>query len=333
MSPHLRKEKNCLNCGAFVEERYCTRCGQENVEIKESFGHLISHFISDLTHYDSKFLTTLKDLLIKPGFLTREYLAGKRAKYLHPIRMYVFVSFLYFLITLSFNDHEKQTEEAIAKTAAQNTRKQIIDSIRIMQSGGYGNPANAKIRDSVIKNILTRIDTNSVPDKDMIFFLNTSFRDLVAFDSSQRLLPEQKREKGLTPWLYRHWMNTVNLYGKNGTHDLILSRTAHFVPKMMFFLLPLFALLLKLFYDKKKYFYTDHLIFSLHFHTAVFLLFLIFSAENIQFLLAPVYLGLALRKTYGQSAFITVIKVIGLTVLYSIFILTGYFVLAVSALL
>src|SRR5450631_3113208 len=102
MNPHLRSEKNCLNCGAYVEERYCTRCGQENVEIKESFGHLISHFLSDLMHYDSKLLTTLKDLLFKPGFLTKEYLAGRRTRYLHPIRMYVFVSLLYFLVSWAF---------------------------------------------------------------------------------------------------------------------------------------------------------------------------------------------------------------------------------------
>src|ERR1700730_4948588 len=158
MNPHLREEKNCLNCGTYVEERYCTHCGQENIEIKESFRHLISHFFSDLTHYDSKLFTTLKDLIFKPGYLTNEYLAGRRVNYLHPIRMYVFVSFLYFLVTLSFNGLESKTEEAIAKTAAQNTRREIADSLRSMRLSGKNYLTNGKIRDSVIKNIIAKVD-------------------------------------------------------------------------------------------------------------------------------------------------------------------------------
>jgi hypothetical protein len=343
MNPHLREEKNCLNCGAYVEERYCTHCGQENIEIKESFRHLISHFFSDLTHYDSKLFTTLKDLLFKPGYLTNEYLAGKRANYLHPIRMYVFVSFLYFLVTLSFNGLENKTEETIAQTAAKNTRRQIADSLRNMLSSGERYSSNGKIKDSVIKNIIGKVDTSSGHKFDFTFLFSVNYQDLVAFDSAQRLLPEQKREKGLKSWMYHHWLNSINLYGKKGTIFRVMDRTEHFIPKLMFILLPLFALLLKLFYNRKKYFYSDHVIFSLHFHTAVFLIFLIFSiislffpafakdAQDFEFLLAIIYLGMALRRTYGQSSFITIMKVIGLTFLYSILILAGYIVLVISS--
>ncbi|HTB26485.1 MAG TPA: DUF3667 domain-containing protein [Puia sp.] len=345
MNPHLRSEKNCLNCGHYVEERYCTHCGQENVEVKESFRHLIGHFFSDLTHYDSKFFTSLKDLLFKPGYLTNEYLAGRRANYLHPIRMYVFVSFLYFLVTLSFNGLESKTEEAIAKTAEQNTRNQIADSLRIMLSIGEKNSINGKIKDSVIKNILAKIDTGTTHNIDFTFIFNVDYKSLIAFDSSQRLLPVQKRERGLKPWMYHRWLHTINLYGIKGTIFRVTDRTEHFIPKMMFVLLPLFALLLKLFYNKKKYYYSDHVIFSLHFHTAVFLIFLVFSiltllfhsfardAQNFEYLLVIIYLGIALRRTYGQSSFITILKAIGLTLLYSILILAGYVLLIISAFL
>jgi hypothetical protein len=83
---HLRKEKTCLNCGYPVHDKYCSHCGQLNAEPRQSFGHLLKHFFSDVTHWDSQFLTTIKDLIIKPGFLTREYEAGKRSSYLDPIR-------------------------------------------------------------------------------------------------------------------------------------------------------------------------------------------------------------------------------------------------------
>ncbi|MBP0577674.1 DUF3667 domain-containing protein, partial [Campylobacter jejuni] len=76
--------------------------GQENIEPKESFWHLTTHFIYDITHFDGKFFSTLKYLLFRPGFLSKEYLKGRRAGYLHPVKMYVFTSALFFLIFFSF---------------------------------------------------------------------------------------------------------------------------------------------------------------------------------------------------------------------------------------
>ena len=87
-----RKEKNCLNCGETVVGKFCHHCGQENVEVKESFGHLIMHFFQDLTHFDGKLWKTLKLLLFKPAKLTQLYMDGQRANYIHPIRMYLFIS-------------------------------------------------------------------------------------------------------------------------------------------------------------------------------------------------------------------------------------------------
>src|SRR5476651_1345786 len=95
---NLRHDKTCLNCGTEVQERFCTHCGQENTEPKESFGHLLRHFFADVTHYDSQFFTTLKYLIFRPGFLTVQYNAGKRLSYLNPIRMYIFISAVFFLV-------------------------------------------------------------------------------------------------------------------------------------------------------------------------------------------------------------------------------------------
>src|SRR5687768_17786211 len=93
-----RKEKNCLNCNAIVQGRYCQVCGQENIVPQESFRHLVLHFIYDITHFDGKFFETLKYLIFKPGLISKEYIAGRRTRYLNPIRMYVFTSAIFFLI-------------------------------------------------------------------------------------------------------------------------------------------------------------------------------------------------------------------------------------------
>jgi hypothetical protein len=102
-----RKEKDCLNCGAVVHGRFCHVCGQENIPPKESFWHLVTHFMYDITHFDGKFFSTLKYLLFKPGFLSHEYLRGRRASYLHPIRMYVFTSAFFFLVFFSMNKQDE----------------------------------------------------------------------------------------------------------------------------------------------------------------------------------------------------------------------------------
>jgi hypothetical protein len=99
-----RKEKNCLNCQATLYGRYCHVCGQENLEPKETVWHLVLHFFNDITHFDGKFFSTVKYLLRKPGFLSAEYVAGRRASYLNPIRMYVFTSAFFFLILFAMKD-------------------------------------------------------------------------------------------------------------------------------------------------------------------------------------------------------------------------------------
>ena len=115
-----REEKICLNCATALVGRYCQVCGQQNTEPKETVWGLVSHFFNDITHFDGKFFSTVKYLITKPGFLSTEYLKGKRASYLHPIRMYVFTSAFFFIIFFSvFNpenfmggkDNEVQLKE------------------------------------------------------------------------------------------------------------------------------------------------------------------------------------------------------------------------------
>ena len=70
-------------------------------------GICINHFFSDVTHFDGKFFITVKDLFAKPGFLSAEYMIGRRVRYLDPIRMYIFTSAIFFLIFFSLFDVQK----------------------------------------------------------------------------------------------------------------------------------------------------------------------------------------------------------------------------------
>ena len=113
-----RKEKNCLNCQSEVVGRYCHKCGQENLEPKETVWHLIQHFFNDVTHFDGKFFETVRYLLRKPGFLSLEYMRGRRMSYLNPIRMYVFTSAIFFILLFSL----KKPEDMVSKQSKKGNK-------------------------------------------------------------------------------------------------------------------------------------------------------------------------------------------------------------------
>jgi hypothetical protein len=87
----------CANCGAPVAGRYCGACGQRREPPVHSLWHFAQLATEDLTHADSRLWRTLAALLFKPGYLTREFLAGRRARYLPPVRLYLVLSVVFFI--------------------------------------------------------------------------------------------------------------------------------------------------------------------------------------------------------------------------------------------
>jgi hypothetical protein len=97
-----RSETTCLNCGTEVTKKFCPECGQENLETRENFFHLVNHFVSDYFHFDSKFFRSLIPLFTRPGFLTKEYWQGRRVHYIHPLRLFFFVTIIFMASTSLF---------------------------------------------------------------------------------------------------------------------------------------------------------------------------------------------------------------------------------------
>jgi hypothetical protein len=87
----------CDNCGANVPGRFCGTCGQRLEPPIHSLWHFIGVAAEDVTHADSRLWRTLAALLFMPGLLTREFLAGRRARYLPPVRLYLVLSVVFFV--------------------------------------------------------------------------------------------------------------------------------------------------------------------------------------------------------------------------------------------
>ena len=113
-----RTEKNCLNCGAEVQGKFCQECGQENIETHENFFHLAGHTIGDFFHYDSKFFRSLIPLFTRPGFLTVEYWKGRRSHYIHPLRLFFFITIIMVITASAYYKKFERTikEEKIVRT-------------------------------------------------------------------------------------------------------------------------------------------------------------------------------------------------------------------------
>ncbi len=105
-SKKRRKSETCPNCGADLPSphNFCQICGQENHDLKVPFSHLVGEVIEGFFHLDTKLVETIKVMLIRPGQITKDFVEGRRARYVPPIRLYFFVSFVFFLLANYLSD-------------------------------------------------------------------------------------------------------------------------------------------------------------------------------------------------------------------------------------
>jgi len=348
---HLRHDKTCLNCGAIVEERFCTRCGQENLEPKESVGHLIRHFFEDITHFDGKFFVTVKDLIIRPGFLTREYVAGRRMSYLNPIRMYIFISAVFFVVLFSGKE-DTAAREADNMHSLNLYRQQLADSLRSVKTDSLHRTFNGAMAARLDTTEKVKLHGESVnlamsdAGKVVIDMTENKYNTVREYDSVQRSLPDTARDKGFMHWLLRRNVQQKEKHGGRSKMHVEVD-VHHDIPKIMFVVLPLFALYVGWFYSRKQYYYVNHAIFTVHYHCFIFLLFLVLLGldklipgdwtsiilTTLSLILAFIYLVAALYGMYRQSFWLSLGKAIVLSVLYFITISLANMLLGVYAFL
>ena len=232
----LRENKTCLNCNYVVENKFCPNCGQENTETRQSFHYLFTHFIEDLTHYDGSFWKTIKGLLFKPGYLTKTYLEGKRKKFVPPVKLYIFISFVtFFLPTLlpgpsliKFNE-KKDVEKQEVKTTKEEVNKESEKGLKEM---------NDEVEEE-----LSGID---LPNRPRI-------KNLTQLDSIQK--NSQKAEK-LSDFEYSATKKIIKILKSKNRAELwnkAMESFVHTLPKVLFLYMPIFAFFLWLMHDKKKW--------------------------------------------------------------------------------
>jgi hypothetical protein len=132
--------RRCLNCSAVLRGPFCASCGQRAVPPEPTVKELIGEAWQELSGYDGRIMATLRGL-VRPGFLTREYVNGRRAHYLSPLKTYLTVSVVYFLIAAAV------PQQAVAR----RTEAAAQDGVRISFTDRTGGDMTAEERAELLK--------------------------------------------------------------------------------------------------------------------------------------------------------------------------------------
>ena len=284
-----RHNENCLNCSTPLQDVFCHHCGQKDLPRRQTMRELIENFIGSFYSFESKFFKTFKYLLFKPGFLPLEYTSGKRESYYHPARAYVFISFVFFLIFFSLPSEEENSVIELSDEDKKELSKNIqsADSLNVDSVLNKWVPENA-ITPGLQDSIRNEIKKNQKKGRKLntgFSLTSTEYKTFRQYDSAQQLLPEEKRDGWFTRKMMERTIELNQRYqGEGGMkkfgQDFTNSFKSNF-STVLFYLLPVFALLLKLLYVRRDFFYSEHLVFSIYYYNFVYLAGSIYMLINL----------------------------------------------------
>lgn len=279
-APHVPPEAHpptprCANCDTPAGDAYCPRCGQEQHGLHRSMRSLVAEALDSLAGWDGKIPATLWLLVRHPGRLTTEFLAGRRARYLRPLRLYLTLSLVYF-VTL-------------------NVDWSADGAVRV-QIGGSGVDSVA-LRDSIAvgrADSLAGAATGGAPRRRGVEADTTTLGGRL-----ERMFEQRVERFRQVPAAERNRAFSSAFFGQ--------------LPHMVFALVPLFALLLRVAYRRAPLFYAEHFVHALHLHAFAMLAMTVVhftpgTWAMLPFLALPAYVWVALRRVYGGSRVRTSVK-------------------------
>lgn len=363
-----QKGLECLNCGQPLtgNENFCSYCGQKNATNKLTFGNFINSIFAGFLSYDSRFWSTFIPLLIKPGIVSKQYIEGKRARFVNPFQLYLNVSIVFFLIigiSSKFNEQTQFVNAKIPLDSLSQTQKVQLDSVLT----NLNDEINVKELDSaqteIVTNFETALELSDLVDansskKQYEYFIRKDPKNSISvvnriqdFNNYYKEFPNYGPAQALdslgykkTFWNKMYYQQTINSnknyekYKREGTKEFFKTMVSY-ISISLFIFLPFFTLLLCLMYLRKKFTYIENLVFVFHVQTVFFLLLAIFYLLNLFLdtdgflvvftILFAFYLYKALRNFYQQRRLKTMIKFILLNSLYMFLAGIGFTIIAI----
>ena len=329
----------CGNCGARFSSHFCSDCGEERDTHRRSLARLLRDLIEDVLSFDSRMLRTANALVLRPGELPCAFREGRLRRYVPPIRLYFFVTLLFFL-TLSVSGIALMRLEIVGHPVTPAMRAQIASHmISIEESSNSSVPGTHTVarkggapltvpgrnlghNNIYIVNAKGQVMLPSlqaeflVPQGKTVPKVSAETKEFLAkarlrLKTEQEKLASQKSDWGLGNWIFGH-LQTATLVLEHNP-DAVNRPLMTWIPRALFLLLPIFASLLALFYVGKRrdFYFVDHLVFSLNLHSFAFVILTVIVLATsfgvkLQlgwFALAGVgaYMLLAMKRFYGQG--------------------------------
>ncbi len=395
---------------------YCPECGQINTTKQVPLKLFFHDILGDYFTFDSRFFRSFIPLLRKPGHLTNEYNSGRRVSYILPLRLYLFVTILFFFIIslqgkigLSnleppaeenqivqkdsiqtiFTKYDEQIPEdvqaslisdidskykltkkkleikfsagdslnlllsdfdsTISESARNALSLEMMNSFKFYPKKGRRNKGDDK---KALKKILENSELSAKAEKtDQLFeSIDSRFRfkkrsskaegrSFLIGGPNTGITVDGTPVDSLEAGIQKSFLLKANALAKKGAEGgrLFWQEVLNQIPKVMFLILPIFALILKVLYIRKKIYYINHLIFSLHAHTILFLYLLFAILFPKWYVITPVVFGIwvhlffSMRNVYKQSRFMTMLKLNSLLFLYTVPLILGFALLSVLA--
>ncbi|WP_431134855.1 DUF3667 domain-containing protein [Psychroserpens mesophilus] len=321
----------CSNCEQEFNEGYsfCPYCGQKAKD-ELTLGVLFYNTISNYFSFDARFFKSFVPLLIKPGYLAAKFIEGKRLLYLHPAQMYLFIAVVFFfLFSYKANEQAEVMDKGLSEAFKENTvkdslttqeieAKQISDSISreearlALKKNAFLTGMTDKEIDSMVNDKEFNLKKNNISlaghDIDSLIDVNAPETEIL------KAMGLKESDGAFKRRLYKQSLKFLKSK-QGGSVLLAFYDTA---PIAMFFILPIFALLLKLFYRKRGR-YAHHLVFSFYYFAFLFTVFSIVLcinyitdiSDSIDFLIVLsvfFYLIIALKRFYQQGWFKSFLK-------------------------
>jgi hypothetical protein len=173
---HHQPATHCHNCGAAVSYHYCALCGQETKLHVPSAAEFVHEFVGHYVALEGRLWKTLAYLLFKPGLLTAEYIAGRRVRYVEPLRVYLSMSILFFallkVVGAPVGDMtlDSQEKKAVAEAIAEEQQQHSGERAKLARVEGLS-PAQVKKFD----------DFFVMPDKERAKLLTNAFFSYVPY--------------------------------------------------------------------------------------------------------------------------------------------------------
>ena len=322
-----RRLTHCENCGALLSGPYCAQCGQPAIDYRRSFGHVLIDVLNEFLNWDSKFFATIALLILKPWRLTNEFLAGHRVRHVHPLRLYLLASILFFFAVnygargLRFEPGKFDAKDRADLEA--ELKKEDLPPAAREKLEGLLRESPPPVEPPSSTNMPSTEPTAPSPppapssDKQTRKYGKIGERPFVVFDSDT---------KSSTP--FERWIEAraKEKMGEHGTKmGLFITTLLSNLPYMVLCCIPLFAFVLKILYIRRHIFYIDHLIYALHIHTFAYtgIMLIVLATIGLNravpgpiagwtiallWIAFVIQIFLSIRRVYRQGWFISTLK-------------------------